>query len=177
MQKLIGILVLAGIVCLNIGTTGCKKVIEVRKDSVIIRHTDTVIIKHTDTVIVIQYVDSMESVKTMLTGKWLVISGEVETYSGGNLIDRKFEYYSNPNTYIEYKQDMTYNALLLGSPNGNGLWELLSPYYLALNKGVVGQERYYYILKLDSKILITHGPFNADGTLYNNLLYTFYYSR
>ena len=153
MRKIIGILMLSGIVCLNFSTTGCKKIIEV------------------------QTIDSMAVVNQLLPGKWFVVSGELETYAGGTLIDKKFEYYSNPDTYIEYKQDSTYDAFFQGIPNGNGSWELLSPYYFVLNRDIESEARYYYIMKLDKKILITHGPYKENGTLYNNLLYTFYYSR
>ena len=154
MRKIISLLLISGVVFLNFSTTGCKKEVH------------------------IQTIDSMAVVKDMLIGKWLVKSYEWEIYSGSIMTNKVFEYVSDTATHTEYWQNMTYASFYKGVPNGSGPWKLVSPYYLVLNSGVEAEERYYYIIKLDKKILITHGPFRKDGTLYNGKdLYTFYYEK
>jgi len=132
--------------------------------------------KKTETVYVQQ--DSMKIVKDLLVGKWFLQNIERTLYSGNSSTGSQIEYLGGSNTYSEFKADQTYTSIYKGTPAGGGIWELVSPYYLVLDKGNATQERYYYLLGIDRSVQITHGPFKKDGNkFYPGELGTYYYSK
>ncbi len=123
-------------------------------------------------------IDSIKITKSQMVGKWNVQHLERYMYSGGTFVGNQIEYYNGTNTYTEYKSDLTYTSMYKGAAAGSGTWEIISPSYMVLDKGNPSQERYYYIIALDNKVQITHGPFKSDGTLFiPNELYYFYSSK
>lgn len=127
----------------------------------------------TETVMV--QLDSINTVKNLMFGKWNVRSVEHTLYSGTTVTGGNIEYLSGTNTFTEYKADMTYTSTYKGAAAGGGTWEILSPYYMVLDKGNATQERYYYITALDKAVQITHGPFKQNGALFlsNDLYYVY----
>ena len=123
-------------------------------------------------------VDSIAVTKGLYIGKWFVQMHERELYSGTTFTGKALEYFAGTNTYSEYKADMTYTSMYKGAPAGGGIWEILSGNYMVMDKGNPSQERYYYIIALDSKVMITRGPFKANGTLFfPSDLYTTYSAK
>jgi len=130
----------------------------------------------TETITQVVSIDSIKTTKALLLGRWFNTMTESRTYSGANLSNSRVDFYSGGGTYTEFKSDLTYNSSYLGSPSGNGVWDITSASQITADKGNATQERYYYIIALDTKILITQGPFKKDGTFYtpNAVLYLYY---
>ncbi|MBC7901881.1 MAG: hypothetical protein H7Y27_00600 [Gemmatimonadaceae bacterium] len=150
--------------------SGCTKetIREITHDTVIYRDT---IIKEVSQ-------DSLIIVKNLLVGFWNVQATHIETYSGPNLIDTKWDYLSGTTTYNDFKLNGSYSFMYRGAPAGTGTWEIISPNYFVQDKGVAGLERFFYIIALDKKVLWTRGPFKANGTFYSpNNIYDFYLSK
>ena len=122
--------------------------------------------------------DSLKIAKGLLVGKWIAQNTQTETYSGTILSSKTIEFFPAGTTNVEFKADGTYSNLNKGVSAGSGIWELLSPSYLVMDKGNASQERYYYLWELDNRVLLNFGPFKKDGTFYfPNTVYTFYYNK
>jgi hypothetical protein len=121
-------------------------------------------------------IDSIKVTKSLLTGKWLNTQTVYRIYSGGNLQSSKVEFYTG-NSFGDFKGDMTYTNQYMGAPAGSGTWDVSSASQIVFDKGNATEERYYYILALDAKILITDGPYKKNGTFWsptNTVFYTYY---
>ncbi|MBC7901882.1 MAG: hypothetical protein H7Y27_00605 [Gemmatimonadaceae bacterium] len=132
---------------------------------------DTVIFR--DTVIKIVNKDSLTIVKNFMTKKWTFVGHELETYSGGVLISKKYETFTGFSA--EYRANGTATYVDLGGTS-NGTWQLLSPSYYVVDANTAG-ERYYYIISISDNNLISRGPFTKTNTIYSNFLTTTYLKK
>lgn len=120
-------------------------------------------------------IDSMAIAKGLILGHWISNHSEAQIYSGGTATSTVIVA-GGSNSYLNMNADSTYINFYNGTLNGSGTWQLLSSSYLVFDKGT-GQERYYFIIKLDKNVFITHGPFKANGTLYTTELDTNYLDK
>ena len=122
--------------------------------------------------------DSIAIAKKLLTGRWYGSNTITETYSGSTLVSNTVTFFPAHKTYVDYGSDGTYANTDNGNSAGSGTWQLISPYYRVMDLGNPSQERYYFILQLDSHILVEHGPFKKDGTFFfPTSIYTYYYTK
>ena len=122
--------------------------------------------------------DSLKIAKGLLAGRWYGSNTVTETYSGSTLISNTVTFFPAHNTYVDYSSDGTYANTDQGNSAGSGIWQLISPSYRVMDLGNPTQERYYFILQLDSHVLIEHGPFKKDGTFFfPTAIFTYYYTK
>ncbi|MBC7903746.1 MAG: hypothetical protein H7Y27_09995 [Gemmatimonadaceae bacterium] len=121
---------------------------------------------------------SMANTEELFVGFWHVKAHEIESYSNGVLVSKKWDFLSGTHTSHHYTSNKGYTSVYKGEDTGGGTWNFLSTKYFVFDKGVIGEERYYYLVVLDASVMITRGPFKADGTFYTpNTIYNFYYSK
>ncbi len=123
---------------------------------------------------IIRDIPDTKAIKDLHYGTWTFYQHEIETYAGGVMTNKKVETFTNYT--INWKQDGTYSF----NKNGtivNGTWDLTSPGTFVYDKGDAVNERYYYILHIDSSLLYRKGPYLKNGGLYGNFLATEYYKR
>jgi len=157
MKKILNLAIVASFCFIAFVNTGCKKE-EITQQVV--------------------NLDSLKIAKGLIAGKWIAQNTQTESYIGTTLSSKSIEFFPNGNTTVEFKADGTYTNTNKGANAGSGIWELLSPSFLVMDKGNPSQERYYYIWELDNRILLNYGPFKKDGSFYfPNTVYTFYYNK
>ena len=146
-------------------SSSCTKETIIQKDSVIVRH-DSIIIRK-DSIVYRQ------DVLKFLPKKWYLQNHEIESYSNGNLTQKKVENFVVNNFYNEFRSNGSYTNFDLGGTT-NGTWSLVDDNLYVLDKNT-SNERYYYILSISGSNLIIRGPFTKDNRLYTNFLFTAYF--
>lgn len=119
-------------------------------------------------------VDELKQSKDLHYGVWTFYQHEIEYYDGITQTSKKVEKFTNYS--VEWKTDGTYIQNRNGSLQ-KGTWDLISPSVFVYDKGDVVNERYYYIIKLDSNYYYRKGPFNKAGGLYKDYLAVEYYKK
>ena len=133
----------------------------------------TGLISCTKETIVEQKTDQLKTNKELHYGVWTFYQHEIESYSGTTMTGKKVEKF---NYTVEWKRDGTYIQNRNGSLQ-TGSWDLQSPSVFVYDKGDIENERYYYVIRLDSNFYYRKGPFNKNGGLYTNYLAVEYYKK
>lgn len=118
--------------------------------------------------------DELTRNKNLHYGTWMFYQHEIENYVSGNLINKKVERFTDYT--VEWKQDGTY----IQNRNGSvqvGTWDLASPGVFVYDKNNATNERYYYIVRIDSNYYYRKGPFNKNGGLHRDFLTVEYYKK
>ncbi len=118
--------------------------------------------------------DELKKSKDLHYGTWTFYQHEIEYYSGNTLISKKVEKFTDYT--VEWKTDGTYIQNRSGTLF-KGTWDLISPSVFVYDKGDLQNERYYYIIRLDSNFYYRKGPFNKAGGVHKDFLAVEYYRK
>ena len=118
--------------------------------------------------------DEFTKNKKLHYGIWTFYQHELESYLAGSQLDKKVEKFTNYT--VEWKPDGTYIQNRNGSLQ-TGTWNLVSPSVFVYDKDNTTNERYYYIVRIDSNYYYRKGPFNKNGGLHRDFLTVEYYKK
>jgi len=118
--------------------------------------------------------DELARNKNLHYGTWKFYQHEIEWYSGTTMISKKIETFTN--FTVEWKKDGTYVHNASGIVQ-TGTWDLISPSVFVYDRQNPENERYYYIVRLDSNFYYRKGPYNRNGGLHRDFLAVEYYKK